>query len=248
MCVSDDRMDHARQLGVPEDRLTLIYNGIDEKTFTRRCPASESPLRRQMGVPPGRLLIGAVGRLSAEKAFNNLIRATHHLLGEGHDLELWIVGDGDARADLQRLIDQLGLGERVKLLGFRADMIDLYHAFDLFVLSSLREGLPNVVLEAMAMRVPVVSTRVAGVPRLIEDGMNGLLCPVADVDALAAAMRHAVRDASLRDRLAQVARELIEREYSFTQRMAKEKAVYDQVLALPEDAVELPAEAGHQPP
>jgi glycosyltransferase involved in cell wall biosynthesis len=234
ICVSEDLMEMARAQGVRDDRLTLIHNAIDERTFQRRHPPAQSPLRAQMDTPPQRLVIGAVGRLSPEKAFNHLIRSIHQLLSEGHDLELWIVGEGDARGDLESLIAQLGVGERVKLLGFHADMVGLYHALDLFVLSSLREGLPNVVLEAMAMTVPVVSTRVAGVPMLIEDQVHGLLCAVGDVPALTAAVRTLVSDPTLRTRLTEAARARIEREYSFTRRMAKVKRVYDHVLGVSE--------------
>ena len=231
VCVSDDLVARCRELGVRDDRLHLILNGIDERTFDRKHPPAASPLRAERGVPPGRLLLGAVGRLSEEKGFDLLIRAVHTLLGEGHDLELWIAGDGDHRPALEALIAELGVGGRVKLLGFREDTLALYHALDLFVLSSLREGLPNVVLEAMAMRVPVVATKVAGVPKLLTDGETGLLCEVGDLPGLTAAVRRAAGDAGLRARLAEAARGLIEREYSFTRRMAQEKAIYDRMLS-----------------
>lgn len=230
ICVSDDLVQAMKKNGVPDERLSLILNGIDEKTFIRKFPAADSPLRKEHGTPPGRLVIGAVGRLSAEKAFNNLIRAVHPLITSGLDLELWIAGDGDARGDLEKLIDHLALRERVKLLGFCSDTIGLYHAMDVFALSSLREGLPNVVLEAMSMSVPVVSTAVAGVPRLIEDGVSGLLVPIADVEALSAAMGKVVRSEALRRSLADAGRKVIERDFSFRHRMMLEKAVYDRVL------------------
>ena len=242
LCVSDDLMERVLKLGVPSERCTLIHNAIDEQTFQRRYAPAQSPLRApggmpggEAGVPEGRLVIGAVGRLSAEKAFNNLIKATHVLLGEGRDLELWIAGEGDSRDELQVLIDHLGLQDRVKLIGFCPDTIELYHAMDLFVLSSLREGLPNVVLEALAMEVPLVSTRVAGIPKMIDDGKTGMLCPIGDIDRLAGAMRRVVADNDLRRRLARDGRLLIEREYSFKKRMSKMRAIYDRLLGLGQD-------------
>ncbi len=241
VCVSEDLLDRVAKLGVPADRLTLIHNAIDERTFSRQYPAPQSPLRKPNGpagphgVPEGRLLIGAVGRLSPEKAFNNLIRATHVLVEQGHDLALWIAGEGDSRDELQVLIDHLGLSDRVKLLGFRADLIELYHAMDLFVLSSLREGLPNVLLEAMAMHVPVVSTRVAGVPNLITDEQTGMLCEIGNIDQLADAMRRVVADNNLRQTLATQARQRIEQQYSFTKRMDKIRAIYDRVSGVATD-------------
>jgi glycosyltransferase involved in cell wall biosynthesis len=230
VCVSDDLVARCREIGVRPKRLHLILNGIDERTFERQYPPGESPLRRERGVPPGRLLLGAVGRLSSEKGFDILIRCVHTLVGEGHDLELWIAGEGYHRPDLEKLIAALGVGDRVKLLGFCEDTLALYHALDLFVLSSLREGLPNVLLEAMAMRVPVVATKVAGVPKLLTDGDTGLLCEPADEPGLTASIRSAVTNKDLRLRLAHSARDLIERRYSFARRMNQEKAIYDQML------------------
>lgn len=228
ICVSEDLRGRALNLGVPPECCSLIRNAIDEKTFSRAFPATGSPLRAR--TPPGRLVVGALGRLSPEKGFADLIRATHLLVNQGRDIELWIAGEGSQRRQLESLIDHLGLADRVKLLGFRADTIGLYHAMDLYVLSSLREGLPNVVLEAMAMGVAVVATRVAGVPNLISHGETGLLCAAGRVDLLADAMRQAVDHNDLRQRLAAAARRTIEHEFSFTRRMAKVRAIYDRLL------------------
>ena len=232
ICVSEDLVEVVKDLNVPADRYTLVHNAIDEKTFSRRHVASEAPMRLQEGTPGKRLVIGAVGRLSAEKGFNLLIQAAAKLIREGRDIELWIAGDGDAKPELQKLIDHLKVGDRVKLLGFVGDTIALYHAMDLFVLSSLREGLPNVVLEAMAMRVPVVSTKVAGVPKMLTDGVNGLLVDIGDVDVLTDAIRRAVTDETLRRSMTDAGRALIEKQYSFTRRMEKVKAIYDKVLGI----------------
>ncbi len=235
ICVSDDLRDRVRELGVADDKISLIHNAIDERRYDRQRPAADAPMRASMNTPPGRLVIGAVGRLSAEKGFNHLIRAADTLLKEGFDFEVWIAGDGDARPELEQLIAHLGLQDRVKLLGFCGDMIAMYEALDVFVLSSLREGLPNVVLEAMSMRVPVVSTRVAGVPKLIDDGVTGVLCPIGDVPAMADALRPVLTEASTRQRLAEAGRAKIEREYSFTQRMARIRSIYDSVLGIGTD-------------
>lgn len=231
ICVSDDLRDRAVKVGVAPERCTMIPNAIDHLRFTRRYPQSESHLRRELGVPPERLVIGAVGRLSAEKGFTDLIRAAHTLLDEGVDLELWIAGEGEQYAALAEMIDKLSLSGRVRLLGFCGDTIGLYHALDLFVLSSLREGLPNVILEAAAMQTPIVSTRVAQVPLMLTDGETGLLCDMGNVDQLTAAMRRALGDADLRRHLAQAGRALIERQYTFAQRMAKVRAIYDSLDA-----------------
>ncbi|MAE65095.1 MAG: glycosyl transferase family 1 [Phycisphaeraceae bacterium] len=234
ICVSEDLRERVRSLNVADERISLIHNAIDERRFRRSVPAARAPMRLERGVPPERLVIGAVGRLSPEKAFGHLIRAAEQLAGEGLDFEVWIAGDGDARDDLQTMIDRLGLQERVRLLGFVSDTIALYHAMDAYVLSSLREGLPNVLLEAMAMHVPVVSTRVAGVPKLIRDDVSGLLCDPGEVEQLTAACRRVLTDAALRRRLADAGRDVIESRFSFARRMERVRAIYDQVLGLPQ--------------
>lgn len=109
-------------------------------------------------------------------------------------------------------------------------MNDLYEAMDVFVLSSLREGLPNVLLEAMALEVPVVATRIAGIPRVISDGCNGLVVEPGQTEPLAAALGRLVRDAELRARLAIEGRRTIEARFSFAVRMEKVHAVYQRVL------------------
>ncbi|HXQ23485.1 MAG TPA: glycosyltransferase [Candidatus Acidoferrales bacterium] len=229
--VSDDLHEWVRQLGVPAERCSLVHNGIDEQAFRRQFPPPRSPLRGARQVPEDRLVIGAVGRLSAEKGFDVLIRALPAVLAHGTDVELWIAGEGEARAALQALIERLGLSARVTLLGFVEDTVALFHAFDVFVLSSRREALPNVLLEAMAMSVPVVATRVAGVPAVIRDGDNGLLCAPGDSDGLAACVRRMAGDPTLRNRLAHAARQSIEQRFTLAGRMRLEREIYDGLLA-----------------
>jgi glycosyltransferase involved in cell wall biosynthesis len=226
--VSPDLHERSLACGVPADRCVLIENGIDLDQYARRQTIAEA--KRRLGVAPERLLLGAVGRLSPEKGFDRLIQSVHALLRTGLDLELVIAGDGDDHRRLERLIDELGVRDRVRLLGFCADPRLLYEALDVFVLSSLREGLPNVLLEAMALEVPVVATRIAGIPRLIQDGENGLLVDADNAAELTAALARLAGDAGLRSRLGQSARHTVEQRYSFARRMQKIGAIYDKLL------------------
>jgi glycosyltransferase involved in cell wall biosynthesis len=232
ICVSDDLAQRVRALGVPQERSSLIFNGIDERAFRRRSPAVDSPLRQRYAVPANRLVVGSLGRLSPEKGYEILIDVAAVLRSRGLDFELWIAGEGELRSRLERRIQLRGLGDRVKLLGFWADPAELYQALDLFVLSSLREGFPNVLLEALASEVPVVSTVAGGVSRLVDDGRTGLLCPVGDVAALAAALERALVDPPLRGRLARAGRALVEERYRLSQSMAATRTVYDRLLDL----------------
>ena len=134
-------------------------------------------------------------------------------------------------ADLEALVGDLGLRDRVKLLGFVDDTVALFHAMDVFVLSSVREGMPNALLEALSMGVPAVGTRVGGVPAVITDGENGLLCAPHDVAALVHAMRRLLTDRGLRDRLARAGRQTIERRFTFAARATRELAIYEELLS-----------------
>jgi glycosyltransferase involved in cell wall biosynthesis len=229
ICVSEDLRQRCLACGVPPGRCVLIDNAIDTTEFSRRVPTAEA--KRRLGVPPGRFVVGAVGRLSAEKGFDVLIRSAHQLFAEGLDLELLIVGEGNEKPALQALIRELGRTDRIRLLGYRADTRELYQAMDVFALSSYREGLPNVLLEAMALEVPVVATRIAGIPRLIRDGENGLLVEPGDEGELGRAVSGLLRSPEERARLSQAGRRTIEAGYSFRARMEKVRALYDRLLA-----------------
>lgn len=228
ICVSDDLEAACLQAGVRRDRCVWIENAIDTTQFQRRLDTMTA--KRALGFSPERMLIGGVGRLSAEKGFDILIESMAKLRERGCLVDLVIVGEGDQKASLLRKIEQLQLGEQVKLLGFRTDTIALYQAFDLFALSSYREGLPNVVLEAMALETPVVATAVNGVPKLVTHEQNGLLVAAGDAEVLAAAVERVLNDEPFRMRLIRQARETIETRFSFQRRMEKVAAVYDNVL------------------
>jgi glycosyltransferase involved in cell wall biosynthesis len=229
ICVSADLHDRCRALGVPERRCELIENGIDTTQYCRRESPREAKAR--LGIPAERLVIGAIGRLSREKGFDLLIRATDRLLAKGHDLELIIAGEGDHRERLAQLIAELARQDRVRLLGYHPDVNTLYEAMDVFALSSLREGLPNVVLEAMAMEVPVVATRVAGVPRLIQAEETGLLVELGSADSLADSLERLLSDPELRERLRISGRRAVVTRHGFEVRMGRIRAIYDALLS-----------------
>jgi glycosyltransferase involved in cell wall biosynthesis len=228
IAVSEDLNRECLAAGVRADRCLLIENGIDTEAYSRRTDRDEA--KRRLGIDPARVTIGAVGRLSQEKGFDLLIRAVDRLLAAGRDVQLLIAGAGREREALERLIGELRRGDRVRLVGFLPETRPFYEALDLYALSSLREGLPNVLLEAMALGVPVVATRIAGVPRLVTDGENGLLVGPGSADELAPALDRLAGDAVLRSKLAAAGRETIERHYSFAERMRRIRALYDEML------------------
>ena len=240
VCVSPDLLEECRAFGVRDERSLLIENAIDTQQFRRRRSTEEA--KRALGLPADVPLIGAVGRLSAEKGFDRLLTSVSELHKRGVRANLAIIGDGDQRGYLESLIAKIELTNHVRLVGFHPNPTDWYEAMDVFSLSSLREGLPNVVLEAMALETPVVVTRVAGVPRLVEHDVSGLIVPIDDTNALTTALSRLLKDDGLRRRLAAAARRVIEIRYSFSMRMEKIAAVYRE-LGVPPGQAPVPGDA-----
>jgi glycosyltransferase involved in cell wall biosynthesis len=234
ICVSEDLCESCLSAGVPAERCVLIENGIDTEQFRRTQPRAEA--KAKLGLTPGRFVIGGVGRLSPEKGFDVLLDAARRLVAEGLDAGVVIAGEGDEHPRLLARARELGIAERVRLLGYCADVRPVFEAMDVFALSSHREGLPNVVLEAMAMETPVAATRIAGVPRLIHDQESGLLVAPGSAEELAQAVARIARDERLQDLLQRNGRRCVETNYSFAGRIDKIRAIYDELLSGPATA------------
>ena len=196
-----------RQLGVTAPRLQVIPNGIPQRVGAR------DHVRRELSIAPGELLIVAVGNLYPVKGHAVLLDALATL----RDLPGWrlaIAGRGEEEAPLRARAAALGIAERIHLLGFREDIPDILAAADLFAMPSLSEGLPLALVEAMSFGLPVVVTRVGGVPEVVTDDVDALLVPPSDVDALASALRRLLDDPALRRRLGDAARTRARRDYA----------------------------------
>ncbi len=241
ICVSQDLYQQCQEMGVPASRLHLIDNAIVLDDYSTAPPSTED--RADLGFDSGQLLIGAVGRLSEEKGFHHLIEAVGRLVRDGHRPGLVIAGEGHLRDQLQQQINEQDLQSHIRLVGFLPDPRQLYRAIDLFVLSSLREGLPNVVLEAMASARPVIATRCNGIPRLLTDEVSGLVIRSDSSEALYDAILRCCTSESLRQRLAIAGRQTVEERFCFDRRMQKVVNVYRQLSpaladVIPSDPVE----------
>lgn len=224
ICVSQDLEQRCLRFGIDKDRLSLIDNAIVAQDYDPSPPTLGE--RRRFGFDDQHILLGAVGRLSEEKGFDHLINAVYRLVRSGHQVGLLIAGEGHLRQSLQQQIRELQLEDRVRLVGFLKDPRELYRAIDVFVLSSLREGLPNVVLEAMASARAVVTTSVNGIPRLVESGTNGMVVKADSVDHLFHGIRDMLESDHRRHQIAQAGRQTVETRFSFEQRMQKLVAIY----------------------
>jgi glycosyltransferase involved in cell wall biosynthesis len=172
---------------VPAHKVHQIDNGIDTQRFQRQM--SPEAAKQALGLDPARPVLGFVGRLSDEKGLPYLLEALAHHMPSQASLQVIIVGEGDARPALQAQIQQLGLGKQVHLLGNRRDTPLIYSAMDVFVLPSVLEAFPMVLLEAMSCGCPVVATDVGEVSRIIKTNQTGIMTPSRSPEALGQAIQ-----------------------------------------------------------
>jgi glycosyltransferase involved in cell wall biosynthesis len=184
VCVSAAQAARVRAAGVAAERVVVIRNAIDPEPFAHPEAADRARLAALLA-RPYRRVVGAAGRLSPEKGFGVLVAAAARVARAEPDVAFVLFGDGPLRGALARQIAAAGLEGRFVLAGFHADVVRFMPHWDLAVLPSFTEGLPNVVLEAYAAGTPVVASAVGGVPEIVTDGRDGYLVPPGDPAALA---------------------------------------------------------------
>lgn len=173
---------------VPPHKLHVLPNGIRAHAFHERDPRLRAQLATSLGLAPETQLVGFVGRLNWAKDLGTLIAAFAHILARRDDVALVLVGEGEDRSALEAAITQVGVSDRVFMLGDRGDVPDLLPAFSMFAMSSISEGYSIALLEACACALPIVTTRVGGNSEIVTDGVNGLVVPPRAPEALAAAI------------------------------------------------------------
>ena len=212
---------------VPSHRFMRIGNGIDIRKYQKSANRDEARRQLQVG---NRRVIGFVGRLSPEKGIGYLLRAVGNLVKDREDVCALIVGDGEQAEGLRSEAQALQIADRVIFTGNRSDTPTLYAAMDVFVLPSLQEAFPMVILEAMASGVPVVATRVGDVAEIIEPGRTGLLVDTKDVAALQAAIHEVLAHREQADSMSAAARARTEEKFSSAAMATQYRSVYERVM------------------
>jgi glycosyltransferase involved in cell wall biosynthesis len=228
-CTQANRTHLIIEAGLPPGLIHVCQHGIDLAKFT-------IPDRQPR---PGQIV--SVGRLVPKKGFDILIRACGDLSRRGIEFELVLVGGGDLRDELLTLANQQGIGDRVRLLGSRpqSDVIEQLAVAEVFALSPVilpngdRDGIPNVLLEAMAAGVPVVATAVSGIPEVVSDGATGRLVPPGRPDLLAAALAGLLNDPAARAGLAEGGRRFVHEHASWSGAIAPLRALLEGELGPP---------------
>ena len=199
--------------GVREERIHVVPNFVEDAAFEPYPETQRDELFARLGIPAGSPVIGIVARLAPVKDHATLLRAFASLPGGGGEPQLLIVGEGESRAALEAQARELGIGARAHFAGFLPSLPNPHALFDLSVLSSVSEGFPNSVVEAMAAGRPVVATRVGGTPEAVREQETGLLVPPGDPAALAAAIAQLLQDPGRRQRMGEAARRLAAERY-----------------------------------
>jgi len=211
---------------LPRRKMIVIGHGVDGAS-----PAVPRPRARLApGLPPFDPLLGAIGRLSPEKGQSVLLRSLPAILAAFPQAGLVLVGEGRSRSELEREALRLGIADRAVFLGFRRDVPELLGAIDLFVQPSIYEGFGMSLLEAMAAGLPIVASRVGGIPEVVQDGATGVLVPPQDPEALAAAVVRLLRDRAGARRLGEAAARRVRERHSLQAVAARVDALYREVL------------------
>jgi glycosyltransferase involved in cell wall biosynthesis len=210
---------------LPATQTRVIYNGI--------APYAPSPLRqnhrRLCGASDATTVIVLVARFDPIKNHALAIEAVRKLVAIHKDVQLWLVGDGPQRSATEQLVEQLQLTEHVRFLGERRDVGDILREANIALLTSHSEGIPLVLIEAMAAGLPVVATAVGGVPELIDHDGQGLLCPAGDSERLATHLAQLVASPEQRARLGQEGRRRAA-EFTEERMLAQYAALYDEMI------------------
>ncbi len=214
--------------GIARDRISVVHDGIDVDRIGRIAPTS---VHQEFWLPHGVPVLVNIGALVDHKGQRYLLDALPLAMRRIPNLHLVILGEGELRRPLEQQVQRLHLERAVRMPGFRSDVLALARSADLFVMSSVTEGLGSTVLDAMAMGLAVVGTRAGGIPEAVVDGETGLLVPVADPPALADAIVSLMNDPARRARFGDAGRQRVARHFTVDHLVERTFAVYQEVVS-----------------
>jgi len=224
--LSKSLISTAEKLRVDKSKISVVPSGIDTAHFDperREVRMKREQLLNEFGVDD-KVVVGFAGRLDPLKGLTYLLSAVKAIQEEHSNIVLLVVGDGAQRGDLEIMAKSLKV--RTIFAGWQHDLRPYYSLMDVFVLPSLYEGLSNVILEAMAMRIPVVATSVGGNPDVVSNGKNGFLVPPRDVSRLAAALARLVEDRQMRIKMGMLNRMKVRKDFQWDTAVEKVEKVY----------------------
>jgi len=229
LAVSPQLMRYAAECGVHPDKLRHVPNGIDLREYKRKQPRERA--KYALGLARDEHAIAVVARFSVEKGVDRAVRLFAQLREQRPDTRLHLIGDGPQRAELEALVDRLGLTYAVRWWGWQKDARPILEAMDTLVLPSRTEGLPNVVLEAMAIGLPIAATRVGAVPDALNNGECGVLLAENQAD-WPNQITPLIDLPLVRERVLCAAWVRVNEAYDFERRMRRVSGIYDELLGV----------------
>ncbi len=230
IAVSDqEKKDYLENHVGSEDRIRTIYSAVNLQRFID-LDLDIQAKRRELGIPPGCRVVGTVGRLVTIKGPKYLIQAAAKVIEKIPQTVFVFVGDGELRPELEELATRLGIRENVLFAGWRSDVAEVMHTFDIFALPSLNEAMGKVLVEVMAAAKPVVASRVGGITNLVKDGETGYLVPPEDSEALAEKLLLLLEDESLAGRFGEAGKVTVYPKFDIETRIEKVESLYEELL------------------
>ncbi len=230
IAVSEQVKNDLVRYGVaPAAKIAVVPLGFELTPFLT-SERFKGAFKEELGLDSSTKLVGIVGRIFPVKNHRLFLDAAVRLAREDERVHFVVVGDGILRPEMERYVRELGFGSRVHFTGWRRDLSRIYASLDVLVVSSDNEGTPVSAIEAMASGVPVVATRVGGLPDLVINGMTGYLVPPRDPDALAAAVARILQDSQTAIRMGVVTREYVRERYTLERLIADVDQLYQDLL------------------
>ena len=229
ICVSNGLKENYINQGVRGNIVTVVHNGID---VTKGPEIPRKAILKDLEIAEDEVVVGMAGSLIKRKGFNVFIRALGHLKSAGVQFKGIIIGDGPEKTDLTRLVDRLGLRKEIVFTGFKADGLSYINALDILVLSSPREGLPRVILEAMLMEKPIVASDIPGPAELVAHEETGFLASAGQPKAFADCLKRLIEDPERRKQMGKKGRERVIEHFSIERYVQGVNGIFEKVMGL----------------
>ena len=209
----------------PEEKYSLIRSGIDASKYSS-SDQDKARFKKELGIDPEDRVVTTIGPFKPQKNLLDFVRACSLIVKGLPASRFLIVGDGEQRAMIEALVEKLGLKDRVELLGWRKDIERILNATDVFVMTSLWEGLPRSILEAMSLGLPVVANAVDGIKEIVNDGVTGYLVRPRDIETLSEKVLHILNNPDAAAEMGKKARGSIDRQYDINYMVKQQEELY----------------------
>jgi len=228
IAVSEEIRETILKSGIKDFKITTLHNALVLNDFV--SGTNDSSFRHELGIGKDTIVVANIGRLSPEKGQVAFLHAAKEVVKHIQNIRFILIGKGPDREKLEKIVNELALGEWVIFVGFREDMVNIFKSIDLVVQTSYTEGLPNVILEALLMKVPVIATDVGGTKEIIKNEVNGILVSPGFPEGVAAQI---IRFASNKDcinKMASAGSYLIKKEFCFEKRTKMLALLYERII------------------